>query len=142
MEDDDHKLEDEQNLKALIVTLANTSASLEHGEKIYETLGRTVRRMRITLWVALIGLVLDFALSLSFALILSNQSHLNNRISANQDRITAVSCELNTLLVQTDTPQSYAKSQDKKLYVAQYHTLYKNRKTLNCQPVINEPVRN
>lgn len=132
----------DDDLKALIVTLANTSASLENGEKIYETLGRTVRRMRITLWVGLIGLVLDLTLSLSFALILSNQSNLNERIQANQDHITSVSCETNTLFLQFDTPARYDASQDKKAYVQQFHVLYENRKSLGCKPVINEPVRN
>jgi hypothetical protein len=141
-EDGKKTLRDNEDLKALIVTLANTSESLEHGEKIYENLGRTVRRMRITLWIAFVGLILDLALSLSFALILNNQSTLNEKIQANSDRITKVSCDLNTIFLEANTLERYNAAPDKKLYVQWYHALYENRKELNCQPPMNEPVRN
>lgn len=144
----DKSLRDDENIKALIVTLANTSASLEHGEKIYATLGRTVRRLRIMLWFAVIGLVLTLSLLLSFAVVLANQSHLNDKIKGNTDRIEAQQqeihkgeCDLNTLLLSTDDPGKFAATQDKKLYIQQYHVLYETRKSLKCQPVINEPVR-
>lgn len=140
MEDPKKTLRDDEKLKALIVTLANTSDSLEHGEKIYENLGRTVRRMRITLWVAFIGLILDLVLSLSFALILNNQSQLNDRIQTNADRITKVSCDLNTIFLEADTLERYNVAPDKKLYAQWYHALYENRKELDCQPPMNEPV--
>lgn len=134
--------EENKDLKALIVTLASTSDSLERGEKIYQSLGQTVRRMRVTLWIALIGLILDLALSLSFTFILNSQSHLNDRITDNSDRITKVSCDLNTILLQTDTPERYQQNPDKVTLVQNYHTLYESRKDLGCLPVMNEPVRN
>jgi len=129
------------DLKSLIAVIASTSESLDNGEKIYQQVTRTIRRMRITLWVGLIGLMLDLALTLSFALILNEQSNLNDKIQDSQSRITSVSCKTNTLFLQFDTPQRYAAAADKKLYIQQYHTVYENYKNLGCQPVINEPVR-
>ncbi len=145
----DKSLRDDENIKALIVTLANTSASLEHGEKIYAALGRTVRRLRITLWIAVIGLVTVVALLVSFALVLNEQGQLNdkiqdnaNRISQSQERIQKVSCDLNTIFIEADTLERYNNADNKKLYVQWYHAIYVNRKELNCQPPMNEPVRN
>src|SRR5688500_376963 len=130
-------LRDDENIKALIVTLANTSASLENGEKLYATLGRTVRRLRTMLWVAVIGLTLSLSLTLSFAFILVNQADVNRKIQGNTDAIQAqqvqihrAECELNALLLSTDTPERYAAAPDKKKLVEQYHVLYESRKNL------------
>jgi hypothetical protein len=135
-------LRDDENIKALIVTLANTSASLEHGEKIYASLGRTVRRLRTMLWISVIGLVSVLALLVSFMFVLNQQSQLTHKIQANSDRITKVSCDLNTIFLQANTLERYNAADNKKLYTQWYHAIYQNRIELNCQPPMSEPVRN
>lgn len=132
---------EDSDIARLVAAVAGVSDDLDHGEAIYKDLKKTVQRIRLALWVSLFGMALDLTLTAGLIFGLNNQIHLSNRIESNQQDITDVSCSLNTLFIQTDTPQRYAAAKDKVLYVKQYHEIYQQRKVLGCEPVINEPVK-
>jgi hypothetical protein len=134
-------LTSDERFAALVEALSGTEASLERGEGIYKDLRKSVRRQRAVLWVAVIGLVADLLLSGGLLLGFMKQNQTSNDVRANQANVHTVECDLNTLFIQVDTPQSYATAPDRAQYVAQFHTIYQARIQLQCQPPIPEPTR-
>ena len=133
--------QDRQDTQALLVAVTETNKALEHGETIYRDLKAAMRRMRIVLWVALVGIVADLLLSGAFGFVLNNQSHLNDQVKQNQVNIKQVECDLNDVFIKSDTPAARDRSPDKAAYDSSYHTIYLQRVQLGCQPPIAEPVR-
>jgi hypothetical protein len=134
-------LNNEARAQQLLDELGVNIASLQRGEAIYADLKRSVRRMRIMTWVAVIGMVLDISLTVAFGVILNEQSHLQQQVSDNQSTIHEAECNLNTLFISADTPEQRAKASNAARYDAQYHVIYQQRVQLGCQPPIAEPVR-
>jgi hypothetical protein len=141
-------LTSDERFVALMEALTGTEKQLENSESIYKDLRKTVRRIKVAMWVAIIGLVVDLALTIGllFGFIntnaLTNQVHQNQQqIAAEQDSTKNVECSLNSLFIQTDTPDAYAAAPNKQVYVQQYHIIYQERQQLGCQPAIAEPQR-
>lgn len=131
----------DEKIDALVAAVVETGKSLERGEAIYARLNSTVRKMQITLWVALVGLVADLVLSIGFGFLFQNQSHTNAQVITNQETIHKTECDLNSLFISADTPDARDKAQDKARYDSQFHTIYLARVQLGCQPPIAEPAR-
>lgn len=131
----------DENIDALVKAVVATGKSLERGEAIYANLNTTVRKMKVTLWVAIVGLLADLALSIAFGFLFNNQSNTNAQVVANQDAIHKSECDLNGLFISADTPDARNRAPDKAKYDAQFHIIYLTRVSLGCQPPIAEPVR-
>jgi hypothetical protein len=134
-------LSDDERAQQLFKDLNETVAALRHGEELYREVKKNLRRMRVTLWVALIGLILDLTLSLVLGLALVNQSTLSSRINDNANTLHDVECSTNSLFISTNTPDQRAKAPDPAKYDAQFHIIYQQRIQLGCQPAIPEPKR-
>lgn len=131
----------EERAQRLLNELGVTIASLQRGEAIYASLKRTVRRMRVTVWVAVVGVILDVSLTVAFGFIINRQGDLQQQVAENQATIHEAECNLNSLLLSTDTPEQRASKPNKARYDAQLHVLYEQRLQLGCQPPIPEPAR-
>lgn len=129
----------DERFHALMEALQGTEAQLQQGEGIYKDLRKSVRRIKILMWVTIVGLVIDLTLSVGLVLGFVNQYDLNRQVDSNQASVHTVECDLNTLLLGVDTPANYAKAPDQQQYVQQFHVLYQNRIQLGCQPPIHEP---
>jgi hypothetical protein len=134
-------LTSDERFAALMEALTGTEKQLEQGETIYKDLKRSVRRIRLAMWVAIIGLVADLVLTGGLVFGYNRQAELGSRISANQDNVHTVECDLNSVLITADTPQAYAKAFSQTTYIQQFHVIYQNRVQLNCQPPMPEPSR-
>lgn len=131
----------EERAQRLLDELGVTIDSLQRGEAIYADLKNSVRRMRITLVIAGVGLLLDISLTLAFGFIINRQGDLQQQVAANQATIHEAECNLNSLLLSTDTPEQRASKPNKARYDAQLHVLYEQRLQLGCLPPMPEPVR-
>jgi hypothetical protein len=127
------------DVKALVSAITGTSKKLDDTQIIYNHITLSIRKMRLVLRVALIGIFLDMTLSLAFAYILHNQTELNDRVQANQDSIHRAECDLNTVLIAANTPEQRAKSPNPELYDSWYVTIYESRVQLGCQPPLINP---
>lgn len=133
---------DQHRAQQLLDELGETITSLKRGEAIYSDLKGSVRRVRITLAVAAIGLVLDLSLTGVGAFVLHRQSVLQHQVSDNQETIHDAECNLNRLFISSDTPEQRAKAPGGVArYDAQFHVIYQQRIQLGCQPPMPEPVR-
>lgn len=131
----------DEEINKLIAAITTAGGLVDESKKVYTKLTRDLRRMRITLWVASVGLIFDLLLSGGYALIFSHQGNLNSQVAQNSATIYKTECDLNNLFIGADTTAARNAAPNKAVYDAQFHIIYLARVQLGCQPPIPEPVR-
>lgn len=131
----------DEDIQQLVTAITTAGNLVDESRDVYTKLTSSLRRMRITLWVAGIGLIADLLLSGGYALIFTHQSHLNNQVQTNQAAIQKMNCDLNRVFIQADTPANRAAAADKANYDTAFHIIYSGYAQLGCQPPMPEPVR-
>jgi hypothetical protein len=131
----------EKEINDLIAALTGTRGALENSENIYKSINQRVRRMNITMWVGIVGLVLDLSLSAAFAFMFNGQSDLNKQVHANQEAIRTSFCSADGLFISLDSPAARSVAPDKAKYDSEFHVIYEAYKNAGCQPPVTEPVR-